>query len=272
MTNLGVRALGSVIVCASLAGCRSGGPYFAFIDKAGHTRIRLEPGQDARSFSEGLAAVSLNRKWGYIDAGGGYVIAPRFGDASEFSEGLALATTAPEEEYWERTTLFGYIDKTGEFVIPAQYHWARSFSDGVAPVCTGPCRNQDLPNARVGYIDRGGKYMIAPQYRSGSRFSEGRAWVSDTYGVFARQQLIDSSGKIVRTSPFTLAQEFSHGLAATHRGFVNTEGEIVFSWEIATNEEGFSDGWAAVFEGKRVVFIDTKGNVVLRPSYESVGC
>jgi hypothetical protein len=113
--------------------------------------------------------------------------------------------------------------------------------------------------------------MIAPQYRSGSRFSEGRAWVSDTYGVFARQQLIDSSGKIVRTSPFTLAQEFSHGLAATHRGFVNTEGEIVFSWEIATNEEGFSDGRAAVFEGKRVVFIDTTGNVVLRPSYESVG-
>jgi hypothetical protein len=36
--TLDVRALGFVIVCVSLAGCRSWGPHLAFIDKAGRTR------------------------------------------------------------------------------------------------------------------------------------------------------------------------------------------------------------------------------------------
>jgi hypothetical protein len=46
--------------------------------------------EDARDFSEGLAAVRLDRKWGYIDASGKVVIAPRFGDSSSFNGGVAV--------------------------------------------------------------------------------------------------------------------------------------------------------------------------------------
>ncbi|WP_081103996.1 WG repeat-containing protein [Leptospira weilii] len=45
----------------------------------------------AHSFSEGLAAVQIGKKWGFIDKTGNVVIPPQLEIASHFSEGLALA-------------------------------------------------------------------------------------------------------------------------------------------------------------------------------------
>ena len=45
-------------------------------------------------FSNGLAAVSVKKKWGYIDKTGTTVVAPRFDNAGDFSEGLAVVTVA----------------------------------------------------------------------------------------------------------------------------------------------------------------------------------
>ncbi len=46
--------------------------------------------KEANDFSEGLAAVQLEYKWGYIDKEGKFVIKPEFFDAGDFSEGLAM--------------------------------------------------------------------------------------------------------------------------------------------------------------------------------------
>ena len=40
-------------------------------------------------FSEGMAAVRVNRKWGYIDVNGNWAIRPQFDAASSFRDGLA---------------------------------------------------------------------------------------------------------------------------------------------------------------------------------------
>ena len=46
----------------------------------------LEPKyEDARSFSNGLAAVKVNGLWGYIDTEGNMVIEPQFFDARDFT-------------------------------------------------------------------------------------------------------------------------------------------------------------------------------------------
>jgi hypothetical protein len=45
--------------------------------------------EEAGIFSEGLAAIEINGKWGYIDKSGKLVIEPQFTDAWNFSEGLA---------------------------------------------------------------------------------------------------------------------------------------------------------------------------------------
>ena len=59
------------------------------------------------SFSEGLAAVIINSKWGFINNSGQLLIPCKFDDALSFSEGLAAVTINGKEHL---------IDKTGNIV------------------------------------------------------------------------------------------------------------------------------------------------------------
>jgi hypothetical protein len=65
----------------------------------------------AFGFSEGLAAVNVGEKWGYIDRTGATVMQPQFASAWEFSD--ALASVKLEE----KSPLFGFVDKRGRVVI-----------------------------------------------------------------------------------------------------------------------------------------------------------
>ncbi|MCC6539401.1 MAG: WG repeat-containing protein [Bryobacterales bacterium] len=125
----------------------------AFIDRTGKVILRLPPQHWARSFSSGLAAVSVNGKYGFIDRQGKFIISPKFGGVREFHEGLAAVTSAESKDYWKQDTLFGFIDQTGQYVIPPQFNWVGDFSEGLAPVCIGACRGTSA-NERAGYIDR----------------------------------------------------------------------------------------------------------------------
>ena len=59
---------------------------------------------DAYNFSEGLALVKLNGKYGYIDKQGNEVIPLKYDYANNFLEGLALVRLNGK---------YGYIDKQG---------------------------------------------------------------------------------------------------------------------------------------------------------------
>ncbi|MGH9970486.1 MAG: WG repeat-containing protein [Pyrinomonadaceae bacterium] len=108
----------------------------------------------ADEFSEGLAGVVVNRKYGFINQKGEMVIAPRFiplkeGDAmitartSRFSEGLACVRVDAG---------YGYIDKQGNFVIQPQFNFAQEFSEGLAWVVT--------QEGKIGWIDRAGRWAV----------------------------------------------------------------------------------------------------------------
>ena len=60
----------------------------------------------AKNFHEGLAAVSENGKWGFIDKKGKVVIDFQFDEVGDFSEGLARVRN--KDDKW------GYIDKKGD--------------------------------------------------------------------------------------------------------------------------------------------------------------
>lgn len=66
------------------------------------------------SFSEGLAAVFIGCRWGYIDRTGSFVIKPQFRFASEFSEGLAAVDPYPSNHVpcppGKSHDKLGYID------------------------------------------------------------------------------------------------------------------------------------------------------------------
>lgn len=95
-----------------------------YIDELGNRLFDLRSGMGL-GFSEGLAAVKLGSKWGYVDNRGEVVIAPQFDGALSFSEGLAPVCIGGK---------WGYIDKAGKRVIEPQFDMAGLFSDGVAIV------------------------------------------------------------------------------------------------------------------------------------------
>ena len=71
---------------------------------------------DAEEFTEGLALVRVNGKYGFIDSKGKEVISFKYDRCYPFSEGMAaVASGYTTERKW------GFIDKTGKEVIPLKY-------------------------------------------------------------------------------------------------------------------------------------------------------
>jgi hypothetical protein len=105
-----------------------------FIDKTGKVVFRF---QGARDFSEGLAAVEKDGKWGFIDPDGRLRVHPTFEAAGSYNGGLAPA---------KRNGKWGYVDRAGQRVIPPRFENADDFSD-------------DLALTDAGYIDRTGSLV-----------------------------------------------------------------------------------------------------------------
>lgn len=119
---------------------------------------------NARSFSEGLAAVCLfddPQRWGYIDTEGVMVIKPDFHQAGPFSEGLA-AVRILNKETWQ------FIDKSGSVAIAGPFEDAGKFSCGLAAVRKA---------GKWGFIDRSGKFVIPPVWHTVGDFHEGVVWL-----------------------------------------------------------------------------------------------
>ena len=146
---------------------------------------------DVMYFSEGLASVKINGKWGVIDKSGTIVIPAKYDDAGDFSEGLAVVKINGK---------WGFIDKSGTLVIPAKYVYAGSFNEGLARVKI---------NGKWGFIDKTDTMVIPAKYDGAGSFSEGLAavYIAGKYGF------IDKSGTIVIPAKYDDAWYFSNGKA-----------------------------------------------------------
>lgn len=185
---------------------------WALIDKTGNqvTKQHFGSKDSFNIFSEGLTAVKVKKKWGYIDRDGKFIIKPQFDDAENFSEGLAAVRVGCN---------FGYIDKRGNLVIPANFETAWKFSNGLAPVALATRSTRGLrykSNGRwiqscglgvgsfepQGYIDRTGKIVIEPIFGRAFIFNNGIAQVSfgeppDVIGAIGKRGYIDKTGKYI---------------------------------------------------------------------------
>lgn len=134
--------------------------------------------QDARIFSEGLAAVAPNfmlntsgGSYGYIDRTGKMIIEPQFdvsGNnlAANFQNSKAVVSkttiTAPK--------LHGVIDKSGNWIIPCKYDHISAFRDGLFRALLGE---------KWIYLDENGNVALTPNTPWGNSFSEGLAAVME---------------------------------------------------------------------------------------------
>ena len=116
------------------------------------------------SFPEGLARVSQNGKWVFINIKGEETIPCIYDDYRPFSEGLARVSQGD----WKNRK-YGYIDTKGRTVVPCVYDDARDFSEGLARV---------EQNGKYGYIDTKGRIVIPCVYDSAGDFKDGLANVT----------------------------------------------------------------------------------------------
>ena len=175
-----------------LASVRKNGKY-GYINKSGQVVIPFEYDW-ARPFNEGLAAVVKDGKGGYIDQSGQVVVPFEYDSATVFSEGLALVR---KDRGW------GYIDKNGRTVIPFEYnehYLAGDFSEGLAMVGK---------DGKWGYIDKNGKAVTAFEYDWGGSFREGLAYVTKN----GKSGYIDRTSQVVVPLEYDEANLFSEGVA-----------------------------------------------------------
>lgn len=215
--------------------CAFGSGWCFYVDKTGKI---LKPQNGERylgDFSEGLAAVAVNGKWGFIDKTGKLVIAPQFQRTYFFSEGLARVTVN-QGTGWSG----GFIDKTGKVVIGPQLPWfwaANKFSEGLAQI--------GMEGGR-GFVDKAGTMVIPPQFKEAQDFSEGLAAVK----VNGKWGFIDKTGTMVIEPRFD---------------------DVASYYDDATSEEllrGFRGGLAGVEVNDKWGYIDKTGTMVISPQFD----
>ena len=109
---------------------------------------------EAHLFSDELAFVKVNGKYGYIDKKGNWVIQPMFDNAFYFEDGLA--SVGVNQKY-------GFIDKKGNWVIQPMFDEAEVFVDELALVTV---------NDKSGYIDKKGNWVLQPTMYSEPEFDD----------------------------------------------------------------------------------------------------
>lgn len=231
-----------------------------------------------RNFSQGLCAVRIGDKWGYIDKTGTVVIPAQYDSAGVFSEGLACVRKGKK---------VGYIDKSGKVKIPIELEWMVKLPDGSPPepeldfdksmiqklqFCDG------LAIAYLGdgcgYINKKGEFIIKPNYTNCYPFFGGMAVAIRHDEVV----YLNKNGKVVVKLPHG-TRWFGDGLFVRTVGegkyaFVDKTGKQVFPQEFADAHQ-FSEGLAAVAPNEVPMhdqnsgwgYIDTTGKMVIKPSY-----
>ncbi len=213
---------------ANIAGVRRG-----FIDRAGKFLTMPDEVEYFLRPSEGLIAVKVQDKWGFMDLRGKMVIEPQFErDFNEYHEDRYEGLFRGGLAFAKQNGKFGYIDQTGKFVIAPQFDKADHFAGGLARVSV---------NGKWGLINRRGEFVAAPRFQMIGEFVEDFAVASIDGSMFG---YLDRTGKLVITPQFNEADNFSEGLACVKKA-VQVGRETTWLWG----------------------YIDTSGKFVIKPQF-----
>ena len=173
-------------------------------------------------FTNGIASVSKDRKWGFINSDGKEICEVKYQDVSNFSEDLG---GVKKDGKW------GFIDKQGNETIPSIYERIYPFHNGLAVVCQ---------NDKWGVIDKKGKEVFPFEWDHCDDLKEG------LYSLFTddNQGLLNvETSKIYPLDPyseFLIDGDFKNGFAVFYRrgikyehnyrnfGVINNLGKEVF--------------------------------------------
>ena len=212
--------------------------YF-FILKSTQRRCIEYGFQNARYFHEGLAAVKLDGKWGFVDKIGSMVISCKYDYAGSFQDGLAVINTGGtrkledcvREGYecigdsnysWQiKGGKWGFIDKLGNEISLCKYSIVGNFKGGLAIVRSGKL---------WGVVDGCGNEVVPCIYNK-PILNIGKGIVK--VELDGKTDIINITSSIALSCKYDDMGSFSEGLAAikvgSKWGFVNEMGAIVIS-------------------------------------------
>jgi len=129
---------------------RSGEQWF-YIGRDGSTLCG--PFEKMLPLSDGLGAVCLDGKWGYVDGNGQMVIEPKYEAARSFADGKAAI---------KQDGAFRFITAEETEVFDGRFEDAGVFSDGVVKVCV---------DGKYGFADSLGEWLVEPKYDHAEDFN-----------------------------------------------------------------------------------------------------
>ncbi|MCB1173120.1 MAG: WG repeat-containing protein [Leptospiraceae bacterium] len=239
---------------------------FHFLDKDGQTVISNLDYHNVLPFADGMAMVSRQNGnafgYGFIDKSGRLVIAAKYFQPNNFSEGLANVCTGPDY----KNLKCGYINKSGQFLIQPRFQTAHPFHSGRAKV--------KLPGDRFySFIDqRGNVVFTSEQYRDVSQFRDGALRVQNHK---FRYSYVDADGKLLIDRFFDRASEFfQNGFGIVYdksdgSGYLDNAGKFLFPMQKTTLEPFDESGIARVQNltsantTYAVAYIDKKAGILI---------
>ena len=235
------------------------------IDKSGKVVVPIIY-QDIYNFSEGLCAVELNNKWGFINNKNEMVIQCKYYLPYEYGDESKNSSFACPKFINGVTrvvidNLFVLIDKTGKEV--AKYTFIGEFNEGLAPVYSSA-------NNSWGYIDYSGKEVIKTKYSNVTSFKHGVAAV--TYSSLSNVSIIDEGGKAILNTPYKYATPLNNGDISFYdgkaTGLMDIDGNIIMPPKFHTIGD-FYNGIAQAFTGNEYEYINEKGQKIIDRSFDN---
>jgi hypothetical protein len=236
----------------------------------------------AMPFSEGVAAVSIGGRFGYVDERGEVVVEPRFDLAGEFSHGLA------EVLIGDKT---GVINRKGEIVVQPMFQRAIPLTSEVIVAVEGTWRSgyyagfERLPGfsesafglSNSGLYHTSGYWVRKPDLKRVGRFdSEGRGliWASDRTDNRNRELygLLASNGEWIVQPQYEYVGPLIDERATVRKlvdgvvlsGAVDPAGQIkvpLRTWALYYWKNGLANAQES-YQGGKQALIDNNGNIL----------
>ena len=238
---------------------------YGFINAAGKMITDFSFG-NARDFSSGLAAVNKNKKWGFIDRSGKLVIPFEFKEIIEFGEDGCVV---------QKGGKWGLIDRSGAWKLPNTFKNLSRFAFGLA--IAKKTSGLIFKNEYSFVVDtKGNKIVDLPKDWAWFKpVSEKLILVGTTSGYPGDRTFgfMDLTGKIITPPQFYTSSdygfetgEFSEGMLIVRNknglfGFVNEAGELEIPLQFQSAEP-FKNGIAKVSLDSKTFYIDKAGITV----------
>jgi len=182
--------------------------WFSYLDKTGKG-IGKQSWNGLGDFSDGLAAVKGDGKWGFVDSTGNEVIPTQFDEVSSFTNGAAVVKINGK---------YKLINKKGEAIGNILYEGAGDPANGTFPLMKGD---------KVGLVDNKGNVIVGFNYKNIRPMREERTWAMQD----GKWGLLDSKGNTITGFIYKDVGDFENGYAKVKVGdkiaLINKMGKVV---------------------------------------------